>query len=522
MMTHKPHEKKDSTIKKRFVVSFGANILRSGISFITGILIARWLGPDEFGRMAFLLASFVAMRALLDMASSSAFFTFLSQKQRSRRFINFYWTWVGLQFFFSLLLLGLFLPESTIALIWKGEPRSLVVLAFIAAFMQNSVWSIASQMAEAQRETIKVERLNILIVLSHLSVVVALWWFGILAIPLLFLAIALEWGVAAAIGARLYHGKLDFVSEKETAKDTDTVTSTFREFWHYCLPLIPYAWLGFAYEFADRWMLQHWGGAEQQAYYAVAAQFAGVALLATTSILRIFWKEIAEAHYRQDYKQMYLLYSKASRFLFFTGALVAGGLLPWTKEIINLTLGVAYADGAVTMMLMLLYPVHQSMGQIGGTMLFATGKTKAYVLIGCFSAVLGIAVSYFMQAPSDALIPGLNLASQGLAYKMVLVQIVSVNVMAFFISRIFNWKYDWSYQIVGLGLAVLAGWVAKLIIFSWVDSIVLIAMALTGILYLSLMACIFYLLPWIAGMSRGQVNFYLRAIKTKIVSHSRF
>ncbi len=64
------------SVKKRFFISLLVNIFRGAISFTTGVLLARWLGPEEFGNMAFLLSSFLAFRQLLDMARSSAFFLF--------------------------------------------------------------------------------------------------------------------------------------------------------------------------------------------------------------------------------------------------------------------------------------------------------------------------------------------------------------------------------------------------------------------------------------------------------------
>ena len=53
--------------------------------------------------------------------------------------------------------------------------------------------------------------------------------------------------------------------------------------------------MAFIYIFTDRWLLQYYSGSVEQAYYSVAAQFAAIALIFTTSILRIFWKEISEA-----------------------------------------------------------------------------------------------------------------------------------------------------------------------------------------------------------------------------------
>ena len=506
------NDHQSTSIRSRFTNSLIANILRSGVSFITGLLLARWLGPEDFGRMAFLLASFLAFKQLLDMASSSAFFTFLSQRQRSKKFVTFYWRWIGIQLLFSLLIVGLILPDSIIESVWKGESKLIVVLALVAAFMQNTVWSIASQMAEAQRQTIRVQRLNTWIVLIHLAVVLALWINGQLFLPLLFIALIVEWSIAGWIAAKMYDGHEDVQYDLEDKPES--VSSVFREFWVYCKPFIPYALLGFAHDFADRWMLQHWGGSSEQAYYAIAQQFAGIALLATTSILKIFWKEIAEAKHRGDVDKIKRLYLKVSRGLYFIGALAAGGLLPWAGEIITLLLGAAYSDGAFTLMLMFLYPVHQSMGQICGTMMFATEQTRLYVLSGIVIMVISIIAVYFMLAPKDATVPGFGLASQGLAIKMVVLQIISVNIIAWFIAKIFDLKFDWLYQVVGLGVAILIGWTTKLLITAIITTHITVLMLSSGILYILLMSLFLYLMPWVAGLERIDIYTYL----TRLVS----
>ena len=94
-----------ATIRSRFVASFVANLARSGVTFGTGILLARWLGPVDYGRMSFLLAAFTAIRGLLDMGTSTAFFTLLSRRPRSRQFIAMFWTFIGAQLVLALLLL---------------------------------------------------------------------------------------------------------------------------------------------------------------------------------------------------------------------------------------------------------------------------------------------------------------------------------------------------------------------------------------------------------------------------------
>jgi O-antigen/teichoic acid export membrane protein len=294
----------------------------------------------------------------------------------------------------------------------------------------------------------------------------------------------------------------------------------------YCMPLVPYAVCGFAYEFADRWLLQQYGGSVEQAYYAVSAQFASISLIATTSILNILWKEIAEAHHRGDVDRAAVLYQRVSRSLFLVGAAMAGFLLPWAETLLRLVLGDAYAGGAVTLGIMFLYPVHQSMGQIGNTMLYATERVATQVIVGIVFMILSIAVSYTVLAPSDAKVPGFGLASTGLAIKMVAMQFVQVNVIAYIIARIWKWRFDWLYQPVSLLGCLALGWLAHAAVASvaTVSWPVTASIAAGGVLYLLLFVAFLYAMPWLAGFRRQELIMdtlnLLRKLPTPWLKHS--
>ena len=497
------------SIKKRFLSSLTGNLLRSGIGFATGVLLARWLGPEDYGRMAFLVASFMAFKQLLDMASSHAFFTFLSQRVRSQRFINYYWYWIALQFIISITLVAVLLPNDVINILWEGEERSLVVLAFVAVFMQHVVWLSASRMAEAQRETVQLQKLNTLVVSVHLAVVLGLFLIGKLAIPLLFVAIAFEWSISGWVVAQMYKGTLADERSMDLEKE-DTASSVMSEFWLYCMPFIPYAWLSFVHDFADRWMLQHWGGATEQAYYAVARQFSLVALIATSSILSVFWKETAEAHHKKDMVKIKFLYEKVTKGLYFISAFVAGAVIPWSSEILLLTVGKEYVAGGLTLMLMFLYPVHQTIGQICGSTLLATGHSRLQVVMGLIFMATSLTVSYFMLAPETAMVPGFGLASQGLAWKMVVLQIIQVNIWLWVIAKLFDWHYDWSYQVVGFGLVIVTGFLSKIIALQIHGLPLIVSMIVATILYSLVVIGMLYIIPWMAGISR---NEFIRGLR---------
>ncbi len=487
-----------SSIRSRFAVTVIANVLRALLTFATGLLIARGLGPEDYGRFTFLLGSFMAVRQLLDMGSSSAFFTFISQLPRSKPFFWYYIAWLTLQFVIPFFVIAVLFPISWVDLIWKGEERILILLAFAAVFFQHQAWQMAVQIGESQRLTHRIQAINITVAVVHCMIVGLYWWFEILNIYILFIIIFLEFFIAITVAYKI----LPIEFEKKSSTRLFNVLSEYK---HYCLPLIPYAWISFAYEFADRWLLQHYGGSVQQAYYGISAQFASVSLIATTSMLRIFWKEIAEAHHQDNKERMAMLYRKVSRMLYMVGAILSGFLIPWTTEIIQLTLGAAYLGGTMVMAIMFLYPIHQSLGQINGTMFYATHQIRAQVTIGIIFMLSSIVVTYFMLATEDAPIPGLGLGSAGLALKMVIMQFVQVNAMAWWIARVNDWKFDWAYQIVALLLALFAGWSAYHLVVSLLDIHFLGLVIISGMIYVLLIVIGIFVMPWIVGMSRDEL-----------------
>src|SRR5207247_2443660 len=128
---------------------------------------------------------------------------------------------------------------------------------------------------------------------------------------------------AVILGPRLLRENL--ASGMHGGEDTKTVA---KEFTVYCKPLVVYGCVSFLYTFADRWFLQEFGGAEQQGFFAVSQQFANISLIVTASMLKIFWKEIAEAQERGDRELMRRLYARVTRGLYFCGAFVSCFLIP--------------------------------------------------------------------------------------------------------------------------------------------------------------------------------------------------
>lgn len=505
------------SVRVRLLVSVGFNGVRAILSFLTGLLIARALNPSGYGDFTFLIGSFVAIRSLLDLGSSNAFYTFLSQRTRGSRFYLLYFAWLTLQFVVSLIVISCIIPASIFDKVWLGHSREIVLLAFLAAFMQQQLWQTVGQIGESMRKTVKVQLLNLSVAIAYLILVILLSIYDGLSLERILLLLIAQY-VVATLCAYL------FLKEEKikAAEQQESFIEIFREYHVYCKPLIYLALVSFLYAFADKWMLQKFGGAMQQGYLQIASQFSAVSLLATASILKVFWKEIAEAWEKNDLMRVSRLYHKVNRGLVMLGAILTGLLIPWSEEIITIFLGKLYVQAWPVLAIMLLYPIHQSMGQIGGTMLLASGHTQKFMFVSMVIMLISIPCSYLILAPTTGvMIPGMGLGAIGIAIKMVVLGIVSVNIQALIIARYSGWKFDWIFQVVGIPLMLGLGYLSKMLVGLFWD---LDVMSISKLVIPIVIVCLFYLtfviitlwhLPWLIGIEKEESLNLLKKFKSR-------
>jgi O-antigen/teichoic acid export membrane protein len=500
------------SIIRRTSVSFITNITKVLLSFLTGILLARGLGPSDYGVFAFLLATFAALRAFLDMGSSRVFFTFISKKNRTRIFFGYYIVWLLIQFVFSFILIAFVAPDEWVQRIWEGENRERVLLAFIAVFMRQQIWNMIAHVGESQRLTVRVQLINILVAITQLCVVTGMYWLDALTIERIFYFIIAEFILASFLAF--------YIFPLQYALGREALGEVFREYLKFCLPQVPYALLFMLTGFVDTWLLQHYGGSSEQAYYAVGKQFSIISFVATTSILRILWKEVAEANENGDNAKVQFLYERTHRILCIFGASVSCFLIPWTSEIIQFLLGDEYIGASVALALMLISTIHQSLGQVNSVMYFSIELIRHYVIIGMILMVVGLITSYLFLAPSNAVVPGLGLASTGLAMKMVILQFIGVNSYSWWLSRHQGWKYSFGYQFTSIFLLMVTGFFTYYLVnYLFEHSLHFIfRISITGMLYFFAASMILYLKPSLLGMKHEEMMTYINSFVLKLKS----
>ena len=430
-----------NSIRIRFLSSLITNFFKMGVSFLAGIIIAKQLGPGGYGAYNFLLGSFSALANLLDVGTSGAFFTFISARTRSSRFFVYYILWVAFQLLVLLLIIFL-LPDNLALKIWLGYKKELIVLACLSSFSLNQIWRLTGQIGESIAETVEVQVRNFLASLLYLIGISMMLRFNFINLKSLFIFSAiLYFAISFLYGWKLYFQQSFFNSKKE---DFNTILTEFGQF---CLPLVPFTLIEFVHSFLDNWLLQRLGGAVQQGYYAVGARFSSFALIATNSILMIFWREVAREYEVKNIEKVRQLYFQACRSLYFFSSVIGFSLLPFSKLIVSTLLGPSYEDSWLVLCLMFLFPLHQCLGRIGSSMLLALHKTQTAANIGIIFTLISMATTYFFMAPKSAQLPGLGLGALGFAWKMLLCQIIETSLKMIYIAKYIRSRFDVLHQI---------------------------------------------------------------------------
>jgi O-antigen/teichoic acid export membrane protein len=299
----------------------------------------------------------------------------------------------------------------------------------------------------------------------------------------------------------------------------ENMRSVASEFLRYCRPLVFLGVVTFIYDFADKWLLQRFGGSAQQGFFQLGNQFANIMFLVSVSIVNIFWKEIAEAWHRQDRSRVALLYRRVTRGLLIVGALGSGLVLPWSRVLTDALLGPNYQLFWPVLAIMLLYPVHVSLGVIGGSTLLAIGQTRLYAVTAAAGMLLSLPVTFYLLAPST--LGGLAAGAWGLAIKIVLLNILTVNFQAFVVSRYLGWRFDWFFQIYAIVPIIGASFLSKAIlteVFRFLPHGVThlaVQVLSASALYVVTIGCVVWRLPRLLGFSKAELDASILALRVK-------
>ncbi len=433
------------------------------MSFALQSIFPRLLGPVSYGNFDFLVDTTNKIVSFFENGVTVAFYTKLSRDNKDKYLVKFYsWVLILISSIY-LLFIALSITSNFNVYFWPDQEVFYIVLSAILGIVtlfSNGV----SKVIDACELTVKGEWIRIFQML--LSLIVFLIFFTLFkSITLSLFFIIQIFLLIALIGGSIYvlrTHSIEIYSKKALTKSQVKFYS--RSFWLFTYPLIVYNLIGLGSGVGERWLLQVFSGSIQQGYFGLSSKIGAFIFLFTSAVIPLLTREFSKLFGNNKIEELKSLYLKNLKVLFFLATVLAVFATLNSNYLVVLLAGNQFKEASFVVGIMAFYPIHQTLGQLNATLYYSTNRTREYRNIGVVFLPIGLVICYLFIAPYTHL--GLNLGAGGLAYEMILIQILAINVQIFNNARFFKYNY-WSllyFQAFVLALLYIIGLLEKIVI----------------------------------------------------------
>ena len=508
----KPNKIIDS-LKKRYFYKLFSGFFGFLFNFISQAIIPRGLGPEVYGNYSFLTNFFIQLTGFVDGGTSTCFYTKLSQRPKEQGLVSFYFLFGGIVFVLTILFVVIILATSIYPAIWPNQEVSFIYLALGLGFL---IWfaQLINQMADAYGLTVSTEILKMLQKFMAVLILFGLFIIHRLDLKNFFFYNYIVWLIFVVLLV-VPISKNGYLIRDRFKISAKKIKEYIKEFWKYSHPLFIYSLVVFVAGIFDRWLLQVYGGSIEQGFYSLSFQIGAICFLFTGAMTPLFMRELAIAHEKKDLPRMGSLFQRYVPILFTVAAFFSCFIAIQADKIIYIFGGSRFSGAIVAVVIMAFYPIHQTYGQLSSSVFYAMGQTKLYSNLGIIFILIGLPITYFLIAPLNKF--GMNAGATGLAIKMVVINIISVNALIYFNSRQLNlnfWKY-FRDQVFSIGcLLILAFGVSFGVDYLLrLHDKVLLSFFVSGTSYSFMVVGVAYFFPSIFGIRKEDINSFIQMVR---------
>jgi O-antigen/teichoic acid export membrane protein len=499
-------------LQTRYFYKLLANLVGLFINVGIQAIVPRGLGPEAYGSFHFLTNFFSQVTGFLDLGTSTGFYVKLSQRQKDHGLITFYLLFMVLA---MTILFALVVASSWADLTPILWPEQELRYIYMAALWSALTWisNICTKVGDAYGLTVSIEKIRIMQKVLGLIVVAGLFFSDILSLETFFFYhyFTLIFLTVGQIWVMLLAGRLLWPLVRPTFAN---MFAYGKELYHYSHPLVVFMLVGAVTMILDRWLLQRFSGSLEQGFYSLAYQIGAICILFTSAMTPLIQREFAIAFENKNMQEMSRLFRRYIPLLYFVAAFLACFIVIHAQRVTFFLGGDTYADAILATTIMVLFPIHQTYGQLNGSVFYATGQTGMYRNIGVVFMLIGLPITYFLIAPTEQ--HGLELGAAGLAVKMVGLQFIAVNVQLYYNVKTLklSFLHFFGHQIVSLLVLLLIAFgseaaASTLITANDLNGMIL-GFLLSGIIYTAGVLLLVYRLPKIVGLKQEDVQRILR------------
>jgi len=492
------------SLRKRYFFKLMTNLVGMGVGIGTQSIVPRALGPASYGDFSFLTSFFYQVVGFLNLNTSTAYYTILSQRQHDAGLVRFYLYFTALLGVVLSSLVMFCFAAGLDRIIWPGQTVLFILFGAVWAFLTFYVM-VFNDMSDAYGLTVKSELAKMMIKIIGFLAILFLFlqkWLSLTNFFLYHFVI-----LSVTIGFLIWvirSGGFSIFSNWQLRKEQ--VKSYIHEFTAFSGPLVVFIGVAVFEGILDRWLLQKYSGNVQQGFYGLAYQIGTLCFFFTSALIPLVARDFAISFGKRDIGEMGRLFSRFVPMLYAVAAYFGCFLAVESKTVMLLLGGKAYTGAVLPIAIMCLFPIHQTYGQMNASVFFAAGNTRLYRNIGLILSGIGLPMTFIILGPTEY--GGLQAGAIGLALKMLVLQIVSVNVQLWFHAKMMRLSFQRfvfhqaSVIIYFLFCAATCSFIAKAILPA--DHFVL-QFIVSGIFYTIGITALGITVPWIFSLKRNEI-----------------
>lgn len=486
----------EDSLKKRYAIKLLSNIVNGLINAVLVAIVPKALGPVAFGQFSYLQQFFSQVVSFLDAGSSMAFFTKLSANHRRYELITFYFMYS----FAVLVLMTIFVYTAKklgyTNIMFPDIPEQYLYVGMGLGFL---TWLVQTyiKISDAYALTTSVEIFKIvhkiitmLLLFYFVSYMVfdlsAYFYFNYIALISFIIVISLLFINRGVFTKKILIFHLQFYK-------------LIKEFAIYSYPIFVFSIVGVGVGLLDIWLLQKISGSAETGFYGLSYSIAAMCFLFTSAMTPIITREFSKSFENKDTEQIRRLFFTYIPMLYSVAAFFAIFVSFQSENLIYIFTDEKFKNANLALIVMALYPIHQTYGQLTSSLFFATNQTNIYKNIGLASSFFGLILTFLFLYIFE-------LGALGLAWKMVLSQIVGVNIQLYFNCKFLKIPMGsfLKHQIYSIVFFVVLAFMATNSFFA--TSSVLLNFLLYGAIYTLLVIIGALIFPEIFATTRGKIR----------------
>ena len=493
----------EESFRSRYLVKITSSVIIAALNMVIQVILPRALSVEEFGYYSYNLNVFTSTVVLANLSMSNALVAKFSKRTEEIGIVFFYLKYYLVEILFlSIGLLALFSLDF-IRHSFAGQGILTVFLGLevaLATKLLGDAISILDAMAIAKISAFYQIILKIVVA----SFVLCTYLLGRLNLLVFYCGQIL--GITF-IGLVLINIAVRYQRKKYPREVIGNKKQYIKEYFVYCRPLVLSAIASQFIIILMNWLLIRYAGVKEQAMFGVAWQL-------NTLVSYIFspYAELSKREHAvlsEDKELLGRFYLNSLKRMFWITSYFACFIGFCSSWILELLFGAKYTGAETATMLIMIYTIYQAWGQINGSFMLATERTKMNAVIGILNQLIVLVLVLVFQVPN--LIWPKGLGSVGIALVYLISNILIVYIMVYAVSKDLGlslWK-SLKIQVVPLLLCSLVSinlsYLMDLFLHDTTFVTVLCKLLFAGIVYTLVIFAVIFIFPELIALNKKDI-----------------